>query len=732
MNNYQLYRTNLLLGGQMKWDLIVNKVQNTLCVSDFHLSPISNNTPYMHKPDEYLIKNKHQDNVVAYYKSNKGYFYNENLNTEFSHNYPIIGDSTTGLYSNIYDKGCKRASYNKYNKQFEFFCPLWLEHVTDPLKFVISIKNVKSKSILASTVLTLDNNDNANTEYHNKFVTYFNNYLNDAGIKSGNDNIINISFDNNTSAIFGMNVESGLFETKTDHNLVNNLTSRERSLIENDNILITSFMNNNLICGQLFNFNLCFNLSDILSEHIVNMLYGENFIVEVDVKMGNDELVKADFNTGYEFINKDVKYSNLQSDKYNVLDYFHDYECVDLIDKNKFCQSICHWVLNDNHDYIFNVYDGFAGILAIEDNKYCENDHMYGNTPNILLKVHDETANSAGWFNNYKTSLWGDFYKYIKNTNANKADATHFNGDTFINGIKYSASENIGLYLIGLVVTNTSDLLALILESFNNWVCITPNADTSKVYALYKDDLIILITTNYNNFAFSNFYDILHAWYEDDNADKTDMYLCDKLSKLYNMMGSAVKQSIVYLDKSLKYVNAKSPNVLTTEVEYYKDDTTYNYVLRYDGKIKPMFVSKPDVLYYKEQLTENDINNSVYSKYGNYEYEPLYPSIGYCAIKKLDGWEYSNYPNELFKNECEYSWFDTNRCLALSPVIKFVSYNDNLSIDDIIKTQISKFYKTSNKDTINYILSLYTYANDWNYTDNNISNMVYNIVLKLK
>ena len=55
MNNYQLYRTNVLLGGQMKWDLIIDSSQNTLYVSDFHLSPISNNTPYTYKSDEYLI-----------------------------------------------------------------------------------------------------------------------------------------------------------------------------------------------------------------------------------------------------------------------------------------------------------------------------------------------------------------------------------------------------------------------------------------------------------------------------------------------------------------------------------------------------------------------------------------------------------------------------------------------------------------------------------------------------
>ena len=129
MNNYQLYRTNLLLGGQMKWDLILESAQTSLYVSDFHLSPISNNTPYTYNSDEYLIKNTHTDNVKQYYNQNKSNFYKEYLNTEFSHNWPILceKDEIINCYSNIYDMGCKRSNrYNIHNKQFEFFCPLWL------------------------------------------------------------------------------------------------------------------------------------------------------------------------------------------------------------------------------------------------------------------------------------------------------------------------------------------------------------------------------------------------------------------------------------------------------------------------------------------------------------------------------------------------------------------------------------------------------------------------------
>ena len=46
MNNYQLYRTNVLLGGQMKYDLILNSDPNHTYISDIHISPISKDAPY--------------------------------------------------------------------------------------------------------------------------------------------------------------------------------------------------------------------------------------------------------------------------------------------------------------------------------------------------------------------------------------------------------------------------------------------------------------------------------------------------------------------------------------------------------------------------------------------------------------------------------------------------------------------------------------------------------------
>ena len=105
MENFQLYKTNPLLGGQLKWDIIIDSSNTKLFVSDFHLSPISNNISYTYKSDENLLNNSHQDNVKKYYNEIKGSFYSEALDSEFNHNFPIISkpNEICTCYSNIYN-----------------------------------------------------------------------------------------------------------------------------------------------------------------------------------------------------------------------------------------------------------------------------------------------------------------------------------------------------------------------------------------------------------------------------------------------------------------------------------------------------------------------------------------------------------------------------------------------------------------------------------------------------
>ena len=109
----------------MKWDIVLDgKLSSSLNISDFHLTPISNNVSYIYKSDENLLNHSHLDNIKIYYNKIKGNFYSPALDSIFNHNWPILCKENELLspYSSIYDMGCKRSnSYSKYKKQFEFF-----------------------------------------------------------------------------------------------------------------------------------------------------------------------------------------------------------------------------------------------------------------------------------------------------------------------------------------------------------------------------------------------------------------------------------------------------------------------------------------------------------------------------------------------------------------------------------------------------------------------------------
>lgn len=540
--NYQLYRTNIGLSGQLKWDIILSGNGRNIHISEFHLSPISHNIPFVYNQNDNLLNNSHADNVKNFFNITSSYFYKEILDSQFTNLNPNITDNNQ--YSNMYDMGCKRSKYfNLYNKQFEFLCPLWIEHITDSLSFVFTIKNFDNKKTLSTSKLCVSLNG---IKYHDRFVEYLNDFIDNAGLRQGNDELINIDFKNNKTTIQGFNVKTGLFETKSI-NLIDELTTIERPLMNTDELILKQFEENNLISKQLFNFNLCFNLEDIIPKNILSMIYGKNVIISVAALIDEVELEKSDFYTNYEYIEKN---SN------NVLDYLYDYKYVDLISKNKFCQNICHWNLSDDPNYIFNVYKGF-------NEKSC---------------------------------------------------------------------------------------------------------------------------TSYND-------------------------------------------AIIQINKSLKYKIANSPSNESTEISYNTNNTPIVLSRPY-GNIKPMF-SMDNILYYKKY--ENDINNTTYTNKYFSKFEPVYPSINYCPIDKLDRYTYDIIPIEIHSDN-EYTWFNDNKYFVLESNINVIgNFNSTDSIDSIVYNVISKHYNISDNKTISYIKNLYKYTNNWDYKSNtNIDNKIYNISLILK
>ena len=774
MDNFQLYRTNLLLGGQMKWDLVVGNTNSELFVSDFHLTPISNNIPFAFKSEETLLNNKHHENVRSYYNVNKGNFYNEGLDSEFCNNWPLMYSDDIlkypNMHSNIYDMGCKRMhSFKRYNKQFEFFCPVWIEHLTDDITFNVTISNIindksQTKNVIASRQLTLKK---IGIKYHDEFVKYFNDYIKYIGLDNGSDDLLDISLDNYTANVTGLNVTNGLVVIKSNADLVNNILSRERPLLETDDMLINMFSDNKLICKQLFNFNICFNLYDILPNAISRQIIGENISVSVNVKIGNETLKIKDFDTNYEFIqrqytvgdnielsykyddsgnitNEDDVNKNKNALKLNVFDYLHDNECVDLIAKNKFCQSRCHWSLNDNNDYIFNVYNGFSGFHIDKDTDtntntnvyhYYENNHQYGTTPNTLLDKYSKTDNSTGWINieNFKPSKddgtiqYNEFYaNYIVDFKNKMYNGTLFYDNIYVNNIRYTSTfkdhikdynENSyhvvntnPLYVLGIIVSDE------LLKSSNlqkHGMNIKGDNDISKYIVINftnkdtNNDILYVITNSIDNFTFYNFKNNIKNYYNNTQEEITDEKIY-KMSKTLNCLNSYLFKNIdpkvVKLNSSLKYYIANGPSNDITEITYCKDNITTEYVLRHDGKLRPTFIDNISQHYIKKafKISDDTIKN-IYGKYSKKQLEPLYPSIDYCAIHAIENCNsesYHEYEISIGENTyltpIEYSWFNSGKCLVLKDQIEFDIWETNLTKDTnilkAVENRIKQYY----------------------------------------
>lgn len=489
MDNFQLYRTNVLLGGQMKWDLILDSMGSNLIVKDFHLSPICKDVPYNRYSQNSLINYPHQENVKKYYNEISSSFYEDYIDSNLESLQPIYSEQYMDTHCGDFEMGCRRALYGVYKKQFEFFCPLWLEklNVNDELEFELVVCSSENKELLKKSLifkikqplLTKRRVTTATPEqaYHNDFVNYFNEYISYKGVgilNTGNDNLLNIDLANATARAWGLNVKTGIYDKNgIDISLATvDLISREQPLLVFDNIITNQLKQNNLIAPQLFNFNLCFDPEDIIPPFFMNMMIGKTLNFKLRVYINGVQLKLRDFYTNFEYIPRKfvgpVNYEGMKNktvEAPNVLEYLKDYKCIDLIDKNKILQNTIHWSLADNNDYIFNIYDGFKGYSLDDNGTPVNHDRLYDNAPDINCSNYNKYSNGLGWCNyllidnNMKDGkitqgqFWNNVDDYVKYASNFSADAT------WVNKIKYGKVTGYDKLNVLIIENNTNVLL---------------------------------------------------------------------------------------------------------------------------------------------------------------------------------------------------------------------------------------------------------------------------------
>lgn len=723
MENFQLYSTNVLLGGNMKWDLILDKSDDKsddLAISDVYITPISQQGAKFYQLDYKLLDNNHIDNIIDFYKNHIGYFYNPYIDNQLSSIYPLLNPEGKN-YDDTFFMGCRRALYQKYKKQYNFFLPLWIEHINNFIKIVLT---VKGKGLERSKTITLYSKELYKNNPSNKANKYFKEYFDKIGItNNGDDRVMNINLDSREAYINGLNVESGEIITKDVTLPLRNIYTRERPLMDIDSILLESWSSNHIIAKQLMNFNLCFNLEDIFED--IYLYDADPFItyqVSARVSIGNDvNIPLKDFYTNYKFIKKTpeltVKKYNPASNsiednepEQNVFDYLSDNYYINYVDKNKIPVKYFHWSLADNNDYIFNLYEGFSGV----------------NNPGYYGDSHDLINDDKIFFDVIEFEKSTDYTYFLQQIDNNKYIANIQKANTCCHYNKFNDKINdkinniVNYKIIGIALPDNT-----MFSSDRNYEFVIHNLK------------YFFIKFNYNKlskkelmrcFSYKALMQELNSKQIDENGNETDEDIYNNetdeyMLKLY--LESYQKSPSVKFFNSLKKTLYKSPDKSSKEIDYYTDKKITT-IFRLGGFIKPSFVDVGNILYYKKNIEDNTQD---FKKYANTKFTPIYPSIGYCGFNSID-MDYINSDKNLVKKP-EYPWFNNGEVFYLEKNIEA----NNISGKDLDSTikKLLGFTKNDN-ELYTYIKNIYNIQYDLlesNLIDKEI-NYKFNIKMNLK
>jgi hypothetical protein len=676
---YQLAKTSPLITGQVKMNMIMNGNK----VVDIQYVPLSNYIPFAYNNPIDVLNYTHGENVKSLYNKIPEQFFKEvqnpKLNQKQLHRYDTLRDETRDF---SYEMGMRRMEYQRYNKQFEFFCPFWCNDTADfdKLKFVINIKNVlpnnpKKERIVFSKVI----------EFDDKVKQYLKNIYPSLGIQGKNSDIVYINFNEMQSHIKGLNVINGNIQTVDTSYIVNNLLMQERPLLETDNMIISLFGSNKIISSQFFNFSFVFNVEDFLPINFIKSFISERINIYVDMYL-EDKISKIEINdfseenniekiitskvdvkdlyTNYEFIPKYDIYKGkyyTEQDGYNALDYLKDNTCVELINKNKLTQSTFHWVLQNNQSSIFNLYNGFSPLYKGKELSTA----ISNDAPDMFVDIFDINKNPYGVFkytNFYSNDTEvNSLIKLIEDENTyhtidfigDKIENEYqFFGNILINNLNLKDVEHkninkIKTAIIRLNETFIKQKLDDILKGFNfNIVNIKLDENTnSNTLIIYTNDLkksnneftfiFVIYSKDESNTKLTSFFGIYNFYYDDNKyTSKFEKDAYKGLSLIANILRCSKLPNCICFDKSFSTKHVNSPSISSKENEMVKTDK-FSEIYRYDSNIVPMFID----------LKEDSVfsNNIYFCKQYNRDILNTIKSID-AGIQDIDGIKtYSKY-----------------------------------------------------------------------------------------
>lgn len=638
---YQLAKTSPLITGQVKMNMIMSGNK----VVDLQYVPLSNYIPFAYNTPVDVLNYTHGENVKSLYNKISGQFFkdvqNPKLNQKQLHRYDTLRDETRDF---SYEMGMKRMEYQRYNKQFEFFCPFWCNDTTDfdKLKFVINIKNVlpnnpEKERIVFSKVI----------EFDEKVKQYLKNIYPSLGIYGENSDIVYINFNEMQSHIKGLNVSNGNIQTIDTSYIVNNLLMQERPLLETDNMIISLFGSNKIISTQFFNFSFVFNVEDFLPINFIKSFISERINIYIDMYL-EDKLVENDINnisdenniekiitkkvdvkdiySNYEFIPKyDIYNGKYYTEKegYNVLDYLKDNTCVELINKNKLTQCTFHWALQNNQTSIFNLYNGFSPLYKGKELSTA----ISNDAPDMFVDIFDINKNPYGVFkytnfysndttiNSVIKLIEDENIYYTIDFNDGKIENEYqFFGNILINNLnlKKIEHENINKIKTAIIRLNesfTKPKLENVLKGFNfNIVNVKINENTnSNTLIIHTNNvkesnneftfIFVIYSKDESNTKLTSFSGVYNFYYNAEKYTNEDEKKAYKgLGLIANIVRCSKLPNCICFDKSFSTKHMNSPSIFSKENEMIKTDK-FSEIYRYDSNIIPMFIDLNDSVF---------------------------------------------------------------------------------------------------------------------------------------
>ena len=650
---YQLAKTSVGMSGQVKWDIILNGD----VVSDLQIVPIHESIPFNYTQREDTLNYTHLENIKRLYKKIPSYFFEPVARPELLTGYPIRNTGTwRDTREDAYEMRMYRMTYQRYNKQFAFFCPIWIDE---------DIFDEKGELKLAF-YLVIENNKGERLARKKLDLSLIKDYLRDY-IKAVNINsdVCYLSFEDKQAWTKGINVESGDVVVKDTSYIMDNLLEQERPILETDSSILNQYAQNKLIATQLLNLNFVYNLTDIIPLSLVHHIVGMKLNSYIDIRWNNGEewedVPVRDIYSNYEHISKydilEGKYSGV-----NCLNYLKDNRCIDLLGKNKIVQSVFHWALYDNPDYMFNLYDGCAPTYRGKDCK-----GLYFDTPDVFADAYSPYTNPLGWCKHYSIQYTGDnnfsnsltaFVTNIQNdiTKSCSKSPVKKNGKWWFENVQIEEFDGMldgtlnmaiihilpilnkdgsesqfsydfiasrsGLfsngdwlsfvlgknYVVALYSKSTYTLLFFVFESYKEHADFKTGCSLISLYNIKNDNLSYTLISQLDYYERQpdetdkeydqtclDLYGITSTE-NDERQDIAELFEKD-FTILSNVFNHTVQPQVISYRKSILPIEYERPTNLVKDLGkhevYYVSQSKLSYVCRYDGKLQPMFIEPP-------------------------------------------------------------------------------------------------------------------------------------------